>query len=58
MWKNSLNHSCIIAKYWVTCVSIYFNKCKMQLENNGFNILKMNGSTHVHILMIGKMWKK
>jgi glycine/serine hydroxymethyltransferase len=22
MWKNSLNHSNIIAKHWTTCVSI------------------------------------
>jgi hypothetical protein len=27
----------------------------MQLVNNGFNILKMNGSTHVHSLIIEKM---
>jgi len=26
--------------------------------NNGFNILKMNGSTHVHMLIIEEMWKK
>jgi hypothetical protein len=36
MWKNSLNHSSIIAKHWVACVSIYYNKCKMQLMSNGF----------------------
>jgi hypothetical protein len=29
MWKNSLNHLSIIAKHWLTCVSIYYNKCKM-----------------------------
>jgi hypothetical protein len=28
MWKNSLNHSNIITKYWVTCVLLYYNKCK------------------------------
>jgi hypothetical protein len=26
--------------------------------NNEFNILKMNGSTHVHMLIIEEMWKK
>ncbi len=52
MWKNSLNHSSSIAKHWVACVSIYFNKCRMQLVNNGFNILKMNGLIHVHMLII------
>jgi hypothetical protein len=36
MWKISLNHSNIIAKHWVACVSIYYNKCKMQLVSNGF----------------------
>jgi len=49
MWKTSLNHSSIIAKHWVACVSIYFNKCKIQLVNNGFKILKVNGSIHVHV---------
>jgi len=33
---------------------IYYNKCKVQFVNNGFNILKVNGST----LIIEKMWKK
>jgi hypothetical protein len=33
---------------------VYYNKCKMQFMNNGFNILKVNGST----LIIEKMWKK
>jgi hypothetical protein len=58
MWKKSLNHSSIIVKHWVACVSIYFNNYKMQLVNNSFNILKVNGSTHVHILIIKEMWKK
>jgi hypothetical protein len=30
----------------------------MQFVNNGFNILKVNGSIHVHMLIIEKMWKK
>jgi hypothetical protein len=29
MWKNSRNHSNIVTKHWVACVSIYSNKCKM-----------------------------
>ncbi len=58
MWKNSLNHSSIITKYWVACALFYWNKCKMQFVSNGFNILKMNGSTHVHMLIIKKMWRK
>jgi hypothetical protein len=24
---------------------VYYNKCKMQFVNNGFNTLKLNGST-------------
>ncbi len=47
MWKKSLNHSSIIPKYWVAYVLVYYNKCKMQFVNNGFNVLKMNGSTLV-----------
>jgi hypothetical protein len=58
MWKNTLIPSSIIAKHWIACVSIYFNKCKMQLVSNGFNILKVNGLTHVHMLIIEEMWKK
>jgi hypothetical protein len=54
MRKNSLNHSNIIAKYWVACVLIYYNKWKMQFVNNDFNILKVNGST----MIIEEMWKK
>jgi hypothetical protein len=30
----------------------------MQFVSNDFNILKMNGWTHVHMLIIEKMWKK
>jgi hypothetical protein len=29
----------------------------MQLVNNSFNILKVNGSTHEQMLNIEKMWK-
>ncbi len=52
MWKNLLNHSNIITKHWMACVSIDYNKCKMKLMNNGFNILKVNDLTHVQILII------
>jgi hypothetical protein len=44
----------IHAKYWIACVLVYYNKCKMQFVNNGFNILKVNGST----LIIEEIWKK
>ncbi len=47
MWKNSLNHWSKITKHWIAYLSIYYNKCKMQPMNNGFNILKVDGSTHV-----------
>ncbi len=30
----------------------------MQLVNNSFNILKVNGLTHVHMLIIEEKWKK
>jgi hypothetical protein len=30
----------------------------MQPMNNSFKILKVNGSTHVHMLTIEKMWNK
>ncbi len=57
MWKKSLNHSSMIAKIWAACVSIYFNKCKMQHFYNDFNILKVNGLINVHMLIIEKMWR-
>jgi hypothetical protein len=57
IWKKSLNHSTSITKYWVACVLLYYNKCKMLFVSNSFNILKVNGSTHVHMLIIEEMWK-
>jgi hypothetical protein len=30
----------------------------MQIMFNSFDILKVNGLTHVHMLTIEKMWKK
>jgi hypothetical protein len=47
----------MIAKHRIACVSIYSIKCKMPLVNNNFNILKVNGSTHVHVLIVEKMSK-
>jgi hypothetical protein len=58
VWKNLLDHWSIFAKHWITCISIYFNECKMQLVNNGYNILKVNGLTHIHMLIIEEIWKK
>ncbi len=31
----------------ITCVLINYGKCKMQLLGNGFNMLNVDGSTHV-----------
>jgi hypothetical protein len=46
--KKSLVHSNINVGFQIiTCVLINYGKCKMQLLNNGFNILKVDGSTHV-----------
>ncbi len=58
MWKKSFYHSSIIAKYWVACILGYYNNCNMQFVNNGFNILKVNSSIHVHMLIIEETWKK
>jgi hypothetical protein len=30
----------------------------MQLVSNNFNILNVNGLSHVHMLIIEEMWKK
>jgi hypothetical protein len=37
----------LTTKHWIAYVSIYYNKCKVQPMNNGFNMLKVDGSTHV-----------
>jgi hypothetical protein len=48
MWKQSLIHSNINLGFKiVTCVLINYSNCKMQLLNNGFNMLKIDSSTHV-----------
>jgi hypothetical protein len=54
MWKFSLNHSCVIVKYLVTCVLVYIIINAMQFLSNNFKILKVNGLT----LIIEEMWKK
>jgi hypothetical protein len=47
MWtNNSLNHSSIIVKYWITCVLIIISA--------RWNLLKVNGS----ILIVENMSKK
>jgi hypothetical protein len=47
-WKKSLIYSNINVGFKIiTCVLITYGKCKMQLPNNGFNMLKVDNSTHV-----------
>jgi hypothetical protein len=59
MWKKSLIHSNIYVGFKViTCVLINYGECKMQLLNNGFNMLKIDGSTHVPCLLLKKCQKK
>jgi hypothetical protein len=48
MWKNSLIHFNINVGFKIiTCLIINYGKCKMQLLNNGFDMLKVDGSTYV-----------
>jgi hypothetical protein len=48
MWKKSLIHYNINVGFLiVTCVLINYGNYKMQLLSNDFNILKVDGSTHV-----------
>jgi hypothetical protein len=48
MWALVLNFDTSISK---NC-----GECKMQCMSNGFNISKMNDSTHMQMLIIQKMW--
>ncbi len=48
MRKNSLNYSSIITKTLIPCVLVFYNKCKMQFLTNGYNILKVDGSTLIN----------
>jgi len=60
IWKivKKLNCSNINVKYYVVvCVPIYTIKYNMQHLNNNFNKFKMDGSFHVKMLMVQKMWK-
>jgi hypothetical protein len=51
LWKNSFNHSNIIRKNWIILgIWIHYNKCNMWHDNTSFNILKVNGCIHEHIL--------
>ncbi len=48
VWKKSLIASNINVEFRIiTCVLITYGKCKMQLLSNGFNMLKVDSSTHV-----------
>ncbi len=48
MWRKSLIFKNINVRFLiVTCVLINYGKYKMQFMNNGFNMLKIDGSTHV-----------
>jgi hypothetical protein len=52
MWKKSLIQSNLnvninVGFKIVTCVLINYDKCKIQLLSTGFNILKVDNSTHV-----------
>jgi hypothetical protein len=49
IWKKSLNHFNInVGPKIVTCVLINYGKYKIQFMSIGFNMLKVDGSTHVH----------
>jgi len=49
MWKKSLINSNLNEGFLIiTCVLVYYSiKCKKNLLSNGFNMLKIDGSTHV-----------
>jgi hypothetical protein len=48
MWKKSLICFNINVRFLIViCVLMNYSKCKMQFMNNGFNMLKVNSSTHV-----------
>ncbi len=48
MFEKSLIHSNVNVGFQIaTCVLINYGECKMQLLNNGFNMLKIDNSTHV-----------
>jgi hypothetical protein len=48
IWKKSQIHSNINVGFLIIpCVLIEYSKCKMQLLNNSFNMLKVDSSIHV-----------
>jgi hypothetical protein len=48
MWEKSLiNFNIKLGFQIITRVLTNYGKCKMRLLNNGLNILKVDGSTHV-----------
>jgi hypothetical protein len=48
MWNKSLIHSNINMGFKIVgYVLINYNKCQMQLLNNDFNMLKVDGLIHV-----------
>jgi hypothetical protein len=48
MWKELLIHSNINVQFKIViCIWIDYGKCKMQLLNNGFNMLKVDSSIHI-----------
>jgi hypothetical protein len=48
MWKKLLIHYNMIMGFLIViCVLINYGKCKMKSLNNGFNELKVYGSTRV-----------
>jgi len=48
MWKKSFIHSNINVRFKIVrFVLINYGKCKMQLLNNGFNMLEVDYSTNV-----------
>ncbi len=38
--------------FFYTSISRNYDECKIQLVNNGFNMLKGNDSTHVQMLIV------
>jgi hypothetical protein len=48
MWKKSLIYSNLNVRFKIVIrVLLNYGKCKMQLLSNGFNMLKVDDSTHV-----------
>jgi hypothetical protein len=48
MWKKSLIHLNINLGFQIiTCILTNYGKCTMQYLDNGLNMLKVDGSTHV-----------